>query len=86
MAPFLLPFMMEPFDITVTINGKEKDFLVVPFTNEDKFNLFYGLHPLGFIEPKLTDGITTWQSEAEMPEELLSQISAEIVKNIIAAG
>ncbi|MES2830301.1 MAG: hypothetical protein V4687_19225 [Bacteroidota bacterium] len=77
---------MEPFDITVIINGKEKDFLVVPFTDEDKFNLFYGLRALGSIQPKLVDGHTTWHSETEMPEELLNQISAEIVKNIIAAG
>ncbi len=77
---------MEPFDILVTINEKEKSFLVIPSADEDKFHLFYGLQSLGHITPKLTNGITTWNAENEMPDELLAQIADEIVRNIIEKG
>ncbi|MHA4893135.1 hypothetical protein ACXZ1K_00175 [Pedobacter sp. PWIIR3] len=74
---------MEPFDILVTINEKEKTLLVIPSTSEDKFHLFYGLESLGHITPELTNQTTTWHSEHEMPDDLLAQIGNEIVKNII---
>ncbi|MGY4383910.1 hypothetical protein ACVWYN_000929 [Pedobacter sp. UYP24] len=74
---------MEPFDILVTINEKEKSFLVIPSTDEDKFHLFYGLQSLGHVIPKLTNGVTTWSAENEISDELLVQIADEIVRNII---